>query len=646
MRRGCPRSSRRSLGLPGVARCSTSIVAVVRVGGVGCRSPPSRSRPSVAPVAALVAGGRASSRRRRRIRAAARRAGARPRAGRTRGRRPARRRRPRAARPAGPRAAPAGRRRVGGARSSWRSRRSALGDVAGRATRLVVLDVGQGDAILVESRTGARMLVDGGPDPDRLLVELDARIPPWDRRHRRRRAHATRTRTTSRGWSASSSGTAVGPRVRARDARTRARLAGVGRGAPRRRPPRGTLATGARLRLDEVALTVAVAGPGRPVEPAATGPRDQRHLDRAARRGQRAAVPAHGRCRGGRGPGAARPRPAARRRAQGRPPRQRDGDQRRRSLDAVRPRARADLRRAPATTTATRRRATAASGSRGGPAPRVRRTRPATGTIEVRRCGARRRSARSGPRRTASPRTAAGRAAVRRAAAAPGRSHWLHDRSSHDHPRAAARPPACCARSTRPRGSLRHACAVADVAAWLARARRRRAGTAVDAAAVEAAALLHDVDKLPAGRVRRHSATATARRPGSRHTGCAELGAAGPRPPGDAARRRRRRARGSRPAPLEARIVAYADKRAGQRLESMDERFASWRRRYPSGPATRSGRRPGAERQARWDDATSRSSWRAPRRSSARSARPAGVAPGRGAPPALVAPRAPRRPAA
>jgi hypothetical protein len=32
-------------------------------------------------------------------------------------------------------------------------------------------------------------------------------------------------------------------------------------------------------------------------------------------------------------------------------------------------------------------------------------------------------------------------------------------------------------------------------------------------------------------------------------------------------------------------IVAYADKRAGQRLESMAERFASWERRYP--PAER-----------------------------------------------------------
>ena len=44
----------------------------------------------------------------------------------------------------------------------------------------------------------------------------------------------------------------------------------------------------------------------------------------------------------------------------------------------------------------------------------------------------------------------------------------------------------------------------------------------------------------------------------------------------------------------EERIVAYADKRAGQRLEPMAARFASWRRRYP--PANGSG----------WDDATIR----------------------------------------
>ena len=50
------------------------------------------------------------------------------------------------------------------------------------STRITVLDVGQGDAILVEGDRGGRMLVDGGPDPDRLLIELDRRLPPWDRR--------------------------------------------------------------------------------------------------------------------------------------------------------------------------------------------------------------------------------------------------------------------------------------------------------------------------------------------------------------------------------------------------------------------------------------------------------------------------------
>lgn len=47
---------------------------------------------------------------------------------------------------------------------------------------VTILDVGQGDAILVEGSHGGRLLIDGGPDPDRLLVALDQRIPPWDRR--------------------------------------------------------------------------------------------------------------------------------------------------------------------------------------------------------------------------------------------------------------------------------------------------------------------------------------------------------------------------------------------------------------------------------------------------------------------------------
>ncbi len=53
-----------------------------------------------------------------------------------------------------------------------------------REPRLVVtvLDVGQGDSILVEGPRGARLLLDGGPDPDRLLTVLDRHVPPWDRR--------------------------------------------------------------------------------------------------------------------------------------------------------------------------------------------------------------------------------------------------------------------------------------------------------------------------------------------------------------------------------------------------------------------------------------------------------------------------------
>ena len=52
----------------------------------------------------------------------------------------------------------------------------------GHALRISVLDVGQGDAILLEADSGARMLIDGGPDPDLLVRRLDERIPVWDRR--------------------------------------------------------------------------------------------------------------------------------------------------------------------------------------------------------------------------------------------------------------------------------------------------------------------------------------------------------------------------------------------------------------------------------------------------------------------------------
>jgi competence protein ComEC len=50
------------------------------------------------------------------------------------------------------------------------------------AIHVVVLDVGQGDAILLEGDRGGRILVDGGPDGDLLLRALDRYVPAWDRR--------------------------------------------------------------------------------------------------------------------------------------------------------------------------------------------------------------------------------------------------------------------------------------------------------------------------------------------------------------------------------------------------------------------------------------------------------------------------------
>jgi competence protein ComEC len=47
---------------------------------------------------------------------------------------------------------------------------------------IVVLDVGQGDAILLEGDRGGRILVDGGPDPNLLISALDRFVPAWDRR--------------------------------------------------------------------------------------------------------------------------------------------------------------------------------------------------------------------------------------------------------------------------------------------------------------------------------------------------------------------------------------------------------------------------------------------------------------------------------
>jgi len=128
---------------------------------------------------------------------------------------------------------------------------------------------------------------------------------------------------------------------------------------------------------------------------------------------------------------------------------------------------------------------------------------------------------------------------------------------------------------------LHHARAVGEVAGWLA-ARIAGAGIDVDRRLVEAAALLHDVDKLvpatdPASRLPHGDGSADwLTRQG--HSELARAVAAHPVTRLlDGESYRRWAAFASR----EERIVAYADKRAGQRLESMAERFASWDRRYP-----------------------------------------------------------------
>jgi hypothetical protein len=127
---------------------------------------------------------------------------------------------------------------------------------------------------------------------------------------------------------------------------------------------------------------------------------------------------------------------------------------------------------------------------------------------------------------------------------------------------------------------VHHARAVAEVAGWLA-ARIDARGVAVDRRLVEAAALLHDADKmLPPDDPARALPHGQGSAAWLTRIGHAELGRAVAGHPVSRLLDGERDRRWAGFASREERIVAYADKRAGQRLESMDARFASWQRRY------------------------------------------------------------------
>ncbi len=157
---------------------------------------------------------------------------------------------------------------------------------------------------------------------------------------------------------------------------------------------------------------------------------------------------------------------------------------------------------------------------------------------------------------------------------------------------------------------LRHSRGVGETAAWLA-LRIERRGIAVDRRLVEAAALLHDIDKIlprpdPASALPHGEAGAA----WLSERGYPELARAVANHPVTRLADEERYRRWSAFATREERIVAYADKRCAQHLEPMSARFSRWEKRHvprDDEPATdlATATDPERDRQpARWDRAT------------------------------------------
>ena len=128
---------------------------------------------------------------------------------------------------------------------------------------------------------------------------------------------------------------------------------------------------------------------------------------------------------------------------------------------------------------------------------------------------------------------------------------------------------------------LRHSRAVAEVAAFLA-ARTAQRGVRVDRRLAETAAFLHDSDKALApddplrGLGHGHGSARWLEL-----RGYPDLGTAVEHHPVTRLRDGDWFDTWLEASRAEDRIVAYADKRARQRLVSLDERFRGWRRRHP-----------------------------------------------------------------
>ncbi len=127
---------------------------------------------------------------------------------------------------------------------------------------------------------------------------------------------------------------------------------------------------------------------------------------------------------------------------------------------------------------------------------------------------------------------------------------------------------------------LAHSAAVADVAAFLA-AKIDEQGHAISITLVEAAALLHDVDKaLPKTEPLKELGHSDAGAHWLSDNGYGELSGAVAAHPVTRLADNEHYATWARAATVEERVVAYADKRAMQDLCSMDDRFERWVERH------------------------------------------------------------------